>query len=170
MRPITVQFYKYPDRLHWRHDTTYLGEDEHGIWLGSQAGSIVQRGHESPVEHPYRFVSVIAPGAWYIPIFSPDDHRYAIYVDISSPTTWTTPDRVEMFDLDLDVILSPEGRVEILDRDEFEDHSVRFGYPEHLIVGAEAATAFVFEAVSSRHGPFSGVASQWLDHLADIAG
>jgi hypothetical protein len=34
MSPFTVQFFKYPDRLHWRHDMVRLGEDAHGVWVG----------------------------------------------------------------------------------------------------------------------------------------
>ena len=33
----TVQFFKSPDRLHWRHDMVRLGEDEHGVWVGPAA-------------------------------------------------------------------------------------------------------------------------------------
>ena len=38
MLPFTVQFYKYPDRLHWRHDMVRLGEDRHGVWVGLRSG------------------------------------------------------------------------------------------------------------------------------------
>lgn len=165
MRHVTVQFHKFPDRLHWRHDTVYLGEDEHGVWVGSPAGSVIQRGHEPPINHPYRFVSVIDANAWYVPIFSPDDPHYKIYVDISTPPRWASASKVEMFDLDLDVILDLSGDVEVLDRDEFDQHCAEYDYPDDLIIGAEAATAFVVQAIESGHGPFGGMADHWLQML-----
>lgn len=166
MRAFTVQFRKYPDRLHWRHDATLLGEDEHGTWVGLTPGATVQCGTEPPVSHPYAAVSPIMQGSWYIPIFSPSDPRFPVYVDICSPVERTAADRATAFDLDLDVVLNPDGHVEILDRDEFADHSTRYAYPEELILGAEAATEYVAASLLHRHGPFGGVADRWLAKLA----
>ena len=58
---ITVQFFKYPDRLHWRHETHRLGEDEHGVWLGASTGAIVQRGAEAPMGLNGPTVQLIPP-------------------------------------------------------------------------------------------------------------
>ena len=75
---------------------------------------------------------------------------------------WTSDDRVESFDLDLDVAVDPDGSISILDEDEFEDHRVRHSYPEEMVVGALTATEFVLRAVQAGHGPFSGVADHWF--------
>lgn len=158
----TVQFYKYPDRLHWRHDMVRLGEDEHGVWIGMRSGGTVQRGAEPPIDHPHAFVSVISEDSWFIPIFSPADPRFAVYVDISTPVTWSSDHRVEAFDLDLDVTVGPDGRVSVLDEDEFDDHRGRFGYPQELVTGARAATDQVLEWIDSGRGPFGGAADRWF--------
>ncbi|MBT8240848.1 MAG: DUF402 domain-containing protein, partial [Acidimicrobiia bacterium] len=149
MSTFTVQFYKYPDLLHWRHDMTRLGEDEHGVWVGMPSGGTVQRGHEPPRRHPHPMVSVIADGAWFVPIFSPTDPRFSVYVDICTPPTWSSPDRIEAVDLDLDVAVSPDGEMSVLDEDEFADHQVRFGYPDELVIGAEAAAEYVRSAIEA---------------------
>ena len=63
---MSLQFFKYPDVPHWRHeDLAVLGEDEHGLWLGCEAGSEQQKGTGpiSYVEHPWVFCSV--PDAWW---------------------------------------------------------------------------------------------------------
>ena len=88
--PFTVQFFKYPDRLHWRHDMVRLGEDEYGVWVGLRSGGTVQRGHEPAKQHPHDLLSVITHGAWFIPIFSPADPRFSLYVDICTPPVWAT--------------------------------------------------------------------------------
>ena len=108
---------------------------------------------------------MISDGAWFIPIFSPTDPRFSLYVDICTPPVWTSNDRVETFDLDLDVAIGPDGTVSVLDEDEFDEHRVRYSYPDELIVGAQAATQYVLRAVETGHGPFNGVADQWLRRL-----
>lgn len=164
MAPFTVQFYKYPDRLHWRHDMVRLGEDEFGVWVALRSGGTVQRGHEPAKQHPHDLLSVITDGAWFIPIFSPADPRFSLYVDICTPPVWTSDDRVEAFDLDLDVAVGPDGTISVLDEDEFDEHRIRYSYPEEMVVGAQAATEFVLGAIDAGHGPFNGVADEWF-HL-----
>ncbi len=141
-----------------------LGEDEHGVWVGLRSGGTVQRGREPALQHPHDLLSVIADDAWFIPIFSPADPRFAVYVDICTPPVWCSEARVEAFDLDLDVAVDPDGTVSVLDEDEFDDHRVRYSYPDELVVGARAATEFVLRAVEGRLGPFNGVADEWF-HL-----
>ena len=34
---------KWGDRPHWEFEATYLGDDEHGHWLGIQPGTRFQR-------------------------------------------------------------------------------------------------------------------------------
>lgn len=160
--PFTVQFYKYPDRLHWRHDMVRLGEDEHGVWIGLRSGATVQRGHEPARRHPHDMISVVTDGAWFIPIFSPANPHFTLYVDICTPPAWSGDDRVEAFDLDLDVAVGPDGTISVLDEDEFDDHRVRYSYPDELAIGARAATEYVLGAVAADHGPFSGVADEWF--------
>jgi protein associated with RNAse G/E len=139
-----------------------LGEDEHGVWVGLKSGGTVQRGHEPARRHPHDLLSVVTDGAWFIPIFSPADPRFGIYVDICTPPVWTADDRVESFDLDLDVAVAPDGTVSVLDEDEFDDHRVRYSYPDELVVGARAATEYVLAAIEAGHGPFDGTADDWF--------
>ncbi len=141
-----------------------LGEDEYGVWVGLRSGGTVQRGTEPAKQHPHDLLSVIVDDAWFIPIFSPADPRFSLYVDICTPPVWTSDDRVETFDLDLDVAVAPDGTVSVLDEDEFDEHRVRYSYPEKLVVGARAATEHVLRAVEGGRGPFDGAADEWF-HL-----
>ena len=36
-REVRVVYTKYDGSLHWHMSMRYLGEDEHGIWLGAPA-------------------------------------------------------------------------------------------------------------------------------------
>ena len=47
---------------------------------------------------------------------------------------------VSQIDLDLDVVLTVDGKVSVLDEDEFAEHQLHYGYPPDLIDLALAAT------------------------------
>ncbi len=48
-RDVRVVYTKYDCSLHWNYTMRYLGEDEHGIWLGAPPGLVARRGHELQV-------------------------------------------------------------------------------------------------------------------------
>jgi protein associated with RNAse G/E len=58
----------------------------------------------------------------------PDGSEKAFYANIAMPATFAA-DCINYIDLDIDVILWPDGRVDVLDRDDFEENSVKYGYP-----------------------------------------
>lgn len=163
---VTVQFFKYSGELHWRHDMEKLGEDGHGVWLGGAAGSIVQRGHEPAKEWPVPFVQLIAPGQWWTLIYNGDAARdFRMYVDITTQPCWVGDSRVEMIDLDLDVVLELDGSIEVLDEDEFEDHRVKYRYPEPLVEKVRSTTAEVARKLGSGEEPFGNAGVAWLEQV-----
>jgi protein associated with RNAse G/E len=167
MKPVTVQFYKQWGQLHWRHDMFYLGEDEHGVWLGASAGSTVQKGHEPPRQWPHAYVQLIAPEAWWTIVFNGRlASNFRQYVDIVEPARWVGDGRVEMVDLDIDVIENMGGEVMVLDQDEFDGHAVEYGYPPDLIDGAERARDAVRQTLIGRQEPFYRAGERWLERVA----
>lgn len=168
MYPVTLQFFKYPDTPHWRHDLTYLGEDEHGVWLGAPLGTIIQRGAEDPMSWHNPFVQLIQPGRPWIPIFNVDPDRTEIYVDITTVPTRPRPDRFEAIDVDLDVVKLVDGSIRILDEDEFIEHQTQLGYPRWLIDQTRSTTAEVAVAVELGTTPFDGAHLPWFERLAEI--
>ncbi len=163
--PVTVQYFKYPDLLHWRLDTFQLGEDEFGAWLAIPTGATMQRGHEAERTMNRDAVLLIAPDRWWSLIYNGPNDDIEVYVDIVTPAVWERPDRVTMFDLDLDVVRRQDGTVEILDEDEFDDHRVSRSYPQRLVDGARTATAAIYLALERREEPFEAVAAGWLERL-----
>lgn len=163
-RPVTVRYLKYPDRPHWRHDGRFLGQDEHGTWLGVEAGGLVQRGSEPPIRMRWPFVQLIPNDAWWS-LIANGGGRYPIYVDVATPARWTDEGRVEMIDLDLDVVRMDDGTVEVLDEDEFAEHRISLGYPDWMADRARASTAELVIAVEAGRPPFDGVSDRWLAAL-----
>lgn len=169
MRPITVQYFKYPDHLHWRHDVHYLGEDEYGIWLGAPAGSIVQRGTEPAQAWPTAFVQLIPHRGWFTLIGNPAEARYAIYVDVVTQPQWVGGDRVEMVDLDLDVVRDRAGTVSLLDEDEFLAHQKTLAYPDWIVQQARVTAAELVLAAETMTEPFGEIPQRWLDELDRVS-
>ncbi|MGI9611165.1 MAG: DUF402 domain-containing protein [Acidimicrobiia bacterium] len=161
--PIVVQYFKYSGDLHWRHDMIYLGEDEHGVWLGGPSGTTIQRGAEPPKQWPSPFVQLVAAGQWWTLFFNGDyTDDYRIYVDVITPPNWPTSDRVEMVDLDLDVVLHHDRSVELLDEDEFLEHSQIYAYPDSLVDRARMAAADLMLRVEAGTEPFGTAGERWL--------
>ena len=52
-----------------------------------------------------------------------------------------------------DVVVWPDGRVEVLDRDDFEENSVKFGYSNEVIKKAEAALIELLAIVEAGNLP-----------------
>jgi hypothetical protein len=52
--------------------------------------------------------------------------------------------------------------VELRDEDEFAEHRTRFGYPDDLVVEAEAASRWLFGALGDGTEPFATSYRKWL--------
>ena len=162
-RDVRVVFTKFDGSLHWHQTMQYLGEDEHGTWLGEPAGSSAQRGNEPPVVFAEPFVQLVPRGQWWTAVFNGAPAKTEIYCDIASPPEWKHPAEVTMIDLDLDVVrLRADQRVLIVDEDEFAEHQVRYSYPAEVITAAERAAAWLREVISANAEPFGSTYLGWL--------
>jgi hypothetical protein len=94
--------------------------------------------------------------------------EWRVYVDIIAPADWLDTS-VRMVDLDLDVYRSFDGRVRMLDEDEFADHQVALGYPQHLIEGARQSADRVLELVRNEVEPFGATGTTWLAKATEFA-
>lgn len=164
-----IDFRKWPDQTHWQFAMRRLGEDEHGIWLWSPPGVVARRGDEAPQVLTATNVKLIAADAWWTAMWNDRSPHVELYVDIATPARWAD-DRVTMIDLDLDVVRLRNGRVELHDGDEFDDHRVRYGYPPHVVAAARATAAQVLLDVEAHRKPFGAAATGWLAMAVDKAG
>jgi uncharacterized protein len=162
---VIVQYYKYPRHRHWRHEMVRLGEDEHGVWLGAPVGTRIQKGDEPSKAWDTPFVQLIAPDRWWTAIFN-HGHRVETYVDVTTVASWPSEDRVEMVDLDLDVIRLEDGTVYIDDEDEFEEHRISLAYPPRMADTARSTAARLVLDLERGAAPFDGSADRWLQLVA----
>ena len=168
MDAVHIDFRKWDGRRHWQFDMRVLGEDLHGLWLWSPAGSDMRRGNE-PMRQSTRInLKLIPDNKWWTAIWH-DQHDVDLYVDIITPPTWKGS-TVTMVDIDLDVMRWLDGHVEVADEDEFEQHQVEMEYPQRLIDTARATTARIALAAEARHEPFGAVGDAWMLKAIDLAG
>ncbi|HEX6221794.1 MAG TPA: DUF402 domain-containing protein [Acidimicrobiia bacterium] len=167
MRPVTVQFYKNPDVLHWGFEGGYwLGEDDWGAWIGLAVGTKRWKGEETvrPTSEPAVFC---APRGewWHLHYNGVGSHNYLLFVDIVTPPVWVSANRYEMIDLDLDIGITVENEIVIEDEDEFEIHQVQYGYTEEMIRRARSETDRIVAALENHQEPFFDVADRWLSRV-----
>jgi len=166
---VDIVLRKYDGRLHRWVTARRLGEDDHGVWLGTPAGTKVRFNYGTRRINTTRLdaVRLIPRDRWWIAMFTAEPGAREIYCDICLPPTWTTMAEVTVVDLDLDLArFRPDHRVILEDEDEFAENARTYGYPAGLIAQATAAAADVHDALTGRTEPFGAAARPWLDLLA----
>jgi protein associated with RNAse G/E len=162
-RLVQVNYRKFDGTLHWNLRMRRLGEDEHGVWLGLPAESVMRKGHNPEVPLPEAHVILFPRDAWWTAVFNAAPRTTEVYCDITTPPEWPSPAEVTMVDLDLDVLRKRGAQLPLLvDEDEFAEHQVRYGYPDDVIRSAQGAADWLMAAVAAGTGPFGGAHREWL--------
>ncbi|WP_299050256.1 DUF402 domain-containing protein [uncultured Nocardioides sp.] len=164
---VRVRMAKWDGSPHWTYETVVLGEDEHGLWLGSAVGTRFERPGASYLQTRPR-VHLVGDD-WCLPSFQAPGTPYGVYVDISTPPDLDDGE-LHAFDLDLDVVRGASGRTWVDDEDEFAAHRVALAYPPLVVAAATEACERVHAAVAARLPPYDGTAAAWLERLAHAGG
>lgn len=169
-REVHVEFAKWDGTRHWTYDAVHLGEDEHGVWLGGPAGTVMDRpGVRLVFDFP---TAVLVPREQpWVAAFNADAPPgirawYEIYIDISTVPVWVG-DTMTAYDLDLDVVRRWDGTVEILDADEFAAHQRSLEYPPEVVGQAEHSAAECRDLLTRGAEPFT---STFRAYLAKVGG
>lgn len=159
---IRVIYHKYDRSLHWHMDMKWLGEDEHGVWTGTASPTTMRKGDGPLVVLEHASLMLFPHGAWWTAAFNDAPAPVEIYCDITTPAQWSGPSEVTMVDLDLDVVRSRDGSVDLVDEDEFAEHQVRYAYPGDVIAQARQAASWLHAALSNGAEPFASVYHRYL--------
>ena len=163
MRRIDVDYRKWGGKQHYRWNGFLLGTDDHGTWIGTTKGSPATRPNGQVVPRGWGVVLLVPNDQWWSALY-PEGGRYELYVDICAPSTWDG-DRLEIVDLDLDVVRWRDGHTTLVDEDEFEDHQRAYAYPSEVIDSARTSADMVRKLVEDRAEPFGNAAQPWLSRL-----
>lgn len=159
-----MEYSKYDGSRHWHFPVQHLGSDEHGTWFGGSPGIQLQKNEEPPITEVDGFVMLVPSAGEWIAFWNRSDEA-AVYVDITD-TPRLELGTISAVDLDLDVIVWQDGRVEVVDRDEFDQHRREMGYPAEVVAAAEAAAVWVEAAMRAGQAPFDRTAEPWLERAA----
>ena len=155
-----MRYSKWGGIDHWHFELEPLGQDQFGWWFFGRKGITQQRGAEPPIMLSHDFVLLMpATGCWTACFNA--ENEMEIYVDVTTRPA-LEQGTVSAVDLDLDVVRYRDGRVAVLDEDEFAEHQVQLGYPAELISQARQTCDWLVAAVSSRAEPFGQAGPGWL--------
>jgi hypothetical protein len=160
---VAVRYSKWGGIDHWHFELEPLGQDQYGWWFFGRKGITQQRGAEPPIVLSHDFVLLMPAAGCWTACFNADN-KLEIYVDVTTRPT-LDDGTVRAVDLDLDVVRWRDGRVEVLDEDEFAEHQVRYGYPPEVISDAERTASALLSAVTSGAEPFGRVCRAWLGKM-----
>lgn len=151
------------------HDCLYLGSDEWGDWVGQPVGFRSARPGRV-LDAPCDNVTLIPPSGDYTYTANSDAAgNYRVYIDIAWDVRWSQidPAVLEGVDMDLDVVLAFDERgLWIDDRDEWDEHRVRYGYPLDLVNRLEGLAVDLERQVRADAAPFDDTTTnRWFDRL-----
>lgn len=115
----------------------------HSARLGFYPGD-----HTIETYHAGRWSNVYA-------VFSPGGELRGYYCNLATPAR-CEGDEITYVDLDLDLLVRPDGVHLVLDQEEYEERIIRFGYPAELQASVGAALAELVAAIEERAPPFDG--------------
>lgn len=166
---MVVEWLKWPRTPYRSTPMTRLGDDEHGTWLFAPLGAAASYAGRGAAPLPVNFLTVVPDGdaGWIATwMWGNADVDIDLYVDIVHAPSWTSPGRLEVVDLDLDVIRLRDGTVFLDDEDEFAANATALGYPADVVAGARAAADHALAAVAARTPPFGEAPRQ---HVAAVS-
>jgi protein associated with RNAse G/E len=167
MDMVRTLFCKYDGTPHRLLESINLGEDDHGLWVGSLPGSRGQRADGTWVTIDHHRVRLYPRGQWWSALFNDEPHLTRIYCDITMPPVFGV-DSVTAVDLDLDVRLLRDGTIKVMDEDEFLTHQKLYNYPPQVIATAQATCAWVVANIATAE-PFTTTYQTYLDKLRALA-
>ena len=154
-RPIHVVSTKYDGSAHWEFDSFFVLENGPLVIATNFAG---QQLHNKAGlwTTPFDVRNYFWSDRWYN-IMRCDRPKAAgleyWYCNVTTPTLYDG-ENIRYVDLDLDVRVYADGRIELLDEDEFVENSQRMGYPPSVIEQARRAAAELIELATARRFPF----------------
>lgn len=155
---------KFGGRPHRQVTGRLLGEDSYGTWIATPAGSVVSYHYGSRPTGVTRVdaVRLVPVDGWWMAMCLAEPDPRDLYVDVTTPPEWTGPAEITVVDLDIDLVRYRDGRVEVEDEDEFEEHRVSLGYPDDIVAGALQGAAELRAALAADEEPFAEHYLKWL--------
>jgi protein associated with RNAse G/E len=146
---------KYDGTAHWIQPFSVIADD--GVLITAQYRArtpiYTSRGE---FRSPYDSHVYFWRDRWYnvFRLSKPGCSLALWYCNVTTPPTFDGC-QIGYVDLDLDVSVRPNGCIQLLDEDEFDEHQRKYGYPQDVIRNAEAAAIEVAALARRKAFPFN---------------
>ncbi|MDI3297925.1 MAG: DUF402 domain-containing protein [Bacillota bacterium] len=170
-----VTAFKFDGRLHRRWQAAPVLAEEGSLtvlWL--PAGTAVEEADGHVWADDFPVVHYLWRDRWYDVFALLEEGGVRYYCNLTTPVEWSAGpgDRLRQgrtTDLDVDVLLSADGRLRIVDLHEFNRHRSEWSYPESLVREVERGLADLLDRIRDRQEAFSPQAPllwrRWLERL-----
>jgi uncharacterized protein len=156
-RPCQVVAHKFNNQVHLKFDARLTYDDGDLLRVSYPMGTVVHH-----FTRRAEFIEKTNTEAWfwrsrwynvYVNIYE-DGSLKSFYCNVAMPPN-LDHDEIHWIDLDLDVQIFPDGTYAILDEDEFDEHKVKYGYPDDVQARARQAVDEIIALARLRTEPFA---------------
>lgn len=155
-KTIIMRAYKYDGRLHYEQPLTLNEKSENHLVLeGAKGRELIHHTRGKTFRFNESTLEFFFTDRWYTAALIFDDNGNVIYVycNIALPCR-ISDETVEFTDLDVDVVVK-DGRIEVIDIDEFEEHKIKYKYGKDLEKKVFEAVETVIEDITFGNYPFN---------------
>ncbi|CAM3467976.1 DUF402 domain-containing protein [Hydrogenibacillus schlegelii] len=147
-----IESYKYDGKLHRRWSGNLLLADGRRIICGNDRVAVTEAdGTTWTTREPA--ICFFDRREWFNVIAMLREDGVHFYCNISTPAEWRRG-TLTYVDLDLDVRVTPDGEVEVLDKEEFRVNRERYAYPLKVVTQARRALGRLLRLIQARRPPF----------------
>lgn len=152
---ITVHACKYDGSVHRSWECELVEETEE-MWTFIGV-------FKEEIRHP--LLGVIRPGTVSVEFYwknrcynvfrfhEPEGELRNFYCNVNLPPTLKSGE-LRYIDLDIDVLVQPDMSYQVVDLEEFEEHSIKHNYPAEIIETAHESLQEIISLIETRQFPF----------------
>lgn len=155
-KTIIMKAYKYDKRLHYEQPLQlYKKYDNHVVLSGAKGRELTHYTRDAVYKFEQETFEYFFTDRWYTAalVFDDDGNVVHVYCNIALPCE-ISEKTVEFIDLDVDVVVR-DGKIKVIDIDEFEEHKILYGYSKDLEKKVFEAVDRVKYDISNGNYPFN---------------
>jgi protein associated with RNAse G/E len=153
--PITVRVLKYDGTEYRRWNATMARHEGGLVVLDAEFEKDVQHELLGEIARGTRTIEYYWLDRWYnvFRFLEADGTTKLFYCNVNMPPTITSS-VLTYIDLDIDILVRPDGSYQVLDLEEFAANAARYGYSEQVKTQAHAAVNKLASMIKGRQFPF----------------
>lgn len=151
---VYIQSYKHNGNLHrtWSKGFVIESNEEHMVVVTNKTWVIESDGRRWFTREPA--IYFFYPDKWFNIIAMIRKSGTYYYCNLASPSIYDG-EAIKNIDYDLDVKLYPDGLYEILDEDEYEEHSMEMNYSDDIKSIVEGQMETLIQMILNKENPFN---------------